>query len=447
MGTDIVYLICIIAFIFSIRLMSSPRSAVVGSGIGMAGMAVAVAFAFTQHVEQSGLLIMALALGAIIGIISGIKIKITALPQMIAVFNGLGGGAAVCIAAAEILADQGISIVLPLGTTIGAVTFSGSLIAFGKLQGVFSGHVRPLPLAAPFNIIFAVSVTIAAAYLYYFPTLPNICILSVLSLLWGSFLIWPVGGADMPIAVSLLNSFSGWASVAIGFTQSNILMIAVGTIVGASGLILAYIMTKAMNTSLFGIFHPHTVTSITKGHIDKDRTARSGSPADAAFIMENAQKIIIVPGFGMAAASAQHALKTMGDLLRNKYHVDVKYAVHPVAGRMPGHMNVLLAEANVDYNDVYELEDINHEFATTDVAYIIGANDITNPEAKNNPDSPLYGMPIFEVGLAKTVFFVKRSLGSGYSGIDNPLFFAPNTIMLYGDAKKITEEIDKALEQ
>nr|QJR98262.1 NAD(P) transhydrogenase subunit beta [uncultured Alphaproteobacteria bacterium] len=447
MSAQFVYLICIVAFILSVRLMSSPRSAVIGSYIGMAGMAVAILFAFSRQTEISYPLIIALTFGAVIGVISGIKIKITALPQMIAAFNGLGGGAAVCIAAGEISAAENISTALPLGAAIGAITFSGSLIAFCKLQGVLSGHSRRLPLSAFFNIIFAAAIIIISFYLYYFPTPFSFYILTGLALLWGIWLIWPVGGADMPIAVSLLNSFSGWASVAIGFTQNNTLMIAVGTIVGASGSILAYIMTKAMNTSLLGIFYPHikdTQTGITTGI---NRTAQTGSPSDAAFIMENAQKVIIVPGFGMAAASAQHAVKTMGDLLRNKYHADVKYAIHPVAGRMPGHMNVLLAEANVDYDAVYELEDINREFATTDVAYVIGANDITNPEAKNNPDSPLYGMPILDVGLAKTVFFVKRSLGSGYSGIDNPLFFAPNTIMLYGDAKKITEEIDKALEQ
>lgn len=447
MATSLVYLICIIALIFSIRLMASPYSAVSGSYIGMAGMAAAIIFAFSRQPEIPYPLIAALAAGAVTGIISGIKIKITALPQMIAAFNGLGGGAAVCIAAGEISAINKISAALPLGTAIGAITLSGSLIAFCKLQGILSGRSRQLPLQTFLNILFAMATLTAAIYLYYSPTSFNFYLLAGLTLLWGIILIWPVGGADMPIAISLLNSFSGWASVAIGFTQNNTLMIAVGTIVGASGSILAYIMTKAMNTSLFGIFHPHAKNTAGENQINTGQTARTGSPADAAFIMENAQKVIIVPGFGMAAASAQHALKTMGELLRNKYHVDIKYAIHPVAGRMPGHMNVLLAEANVDYNDVYELEDINREFATADVAYIIGANDITNPEAKNNPDSPLYGMPVLDVGQAKTVFFVKRSLGSGYSGIDNPLFFAPNTIMLYGDAKKVTEEIDKALEQ
>lgn len=446
MTASFVYLLCIIAFILSIRLMAAPKTAVAGSYAGMAGMAAAVVFAFGRLPEIPWTLVATLFAGGIAGLVSGLKIKITSLPQMIAAFNGLGGGAAVCIAAGEISAAAAVSRALPLGTVIGAITFSGSLVAFCKLQGILSGRSRPLPLSVLCNTVLAASVAAAAFYLDYQPSLPDFYLLAGLSLLWGVLLVWPVGGADMPIIISVLNSFSGWASVAIGFTQDNLLMITVGTIVGASGSILAYIMTKAMNTSLPAVFHPRAAAA-ADSRSAVERTARSGSPVDAAFIMENAQKVIIVPGFGMAAAAAQHALKAMGDLLRDKYRVDVKYAIHPVAGRMPGHMNVLLAEAGVDYDDVYELEDINREFAGADAAYVIGANDITNPEARNNPDSPLYGMPILDVGLAKTVFFVKRSLGSGYSGIDNPLFFAPNTIMLYGDAKKITEEIDKALEQ
>lgn len=446
MTASFVYLLCIIAFILSIRLMAAPKTAVAGSYVGMAGMAAAVVFAFNRLPEIPWTLVAALFAGGIVGLGSGLKIKIASLPQMIAAFNGLGGGAAVCIAAGEIFAAEAVSRALPLGTVIGAVTFSGSLIAFCKLQGILSGRSRPLPFPIFFNLIFLAATAAAATFLYAEPTPLHFYIAAGLSLLWGVLLVWPVGGADMPIIISVLNSFSGWASVAIGFTQDNLLMITVGTIVGASGSILAYIMTKAMNTSLSAVFHPHAAATADERPA-VERTARSGSPVDAAFIMENAQKVIIVPGFGMAAAAAQHALKAMGDLLRDKYRVDVKYAIHPVAGRMPGHMNVLLAEAGVDYDDVYELEDINREFAGADAAYVIGANDITNPEARNNPDSPLYGMPILDVGLAKTVFFVKRSLGSGYSGIDNPLFFAPNTIMLYGDAKKITEEIDKALEQ
>lgn len=446
MTASLIYLFCIAAFILAIRLMSSPQTAVSGSHVGICGMIAAVVFAFARQPEFSPPLLAALVAGGIAGIIGGLKIKITSLPQMIAAFNGLGGGAAVCIAAGEISTIGTVPPTLPPGAVVGAVTFSGSLIAFCKLQGILSGRSRSIPWASVYNVFFAVAAAASAFYLYFHPFMTVFYLLAGLSLLWGILLVWPVGGADMPIIISILNSFSGWASVAIGFAQNNTLMITVGTVVGASGSILAYIMTKAMNTSLSAVFHPRA-TAAAENLPATERTARSGSPADAAFIMQNVQKVIIVPGFGMAAASAQHALKTMGSLLREKYHVDVKYAIHPVAGRMPGHMNVLLAEAGVDYNDVYELEDINREFASADAAYVIGANDITNPEARNNPDSPLYGMPVLDVGLAKTVFFVKRSLGSGYSGVDNPLFFAPNTIMLYGDAKKITEEIDKALEQ
>jgi NAD(P) transhydrogenase subunit beta len=257
-------------------------------------------------------------------------------------------------------------------------------------------------------------------------------------------MVYPVGGADMPIIISILNSFSGWATVAIGFSYSNVLMISVGTIVGASGSILAYIMIKSMNKSLLNLFIQQ---DLSKSEDINEKIPNEGNPKDAAFIMENARNVIIVPGYGMAAASAQYAIKNMADILEQKYGINVKFAIHPVAGRMPGHMNILLADAGVDYEKVFELDDINSEFLTTDVVYVIGANDITNPEAKTNPDSPLYGMPVLDVGKAKVVFFVKRSLNTGYSGVENPLFFAPNTIMLYGDAKKVTEDINKILEQ
>lgn len=440
-----IYLICIIAFISAIRLLSAPQTAVKGGYLATIGMLVAIFYAFLNFSHVPYKLIIALFFGALIGFVSGRKIKISALPQMVAVFNGLGGGATVAVAIGEFLTLNFFSFILPISILTGAVTFTGSLIAFGKLQGFISSETN---FKTVFNLLNPILALITFSLFSYFiinPEKEYFYILIFFALLLGIALILPINGADMPVVISALNSLSGWASVTIGFVQNNILMISVGTIVGASGTILTCFMAKAMNTALSNFFY------VRKINIQKERegslTARSGSPKDAAFIMENSQKIIIVPGFGMAAASAQHALKSMADLLKNKYQVEVKFAIHPVAGRMPGHMNVLLAEANVDYNDIYELEDINRDFATADVAYIIGANDITNPEARNNPDSPLYGMPVFDVGQAKTVFFVKRTLGSGYSGTDNPLFFAPNTIMLYGDAKKITEEIDKILEQ
>lgn len=446
MNIIFVDLLCIVAFIIAIRRMASPKTAVSGCHIAFAGMILAIFAAFQFSEIKPLYLLVALTAGAIVGIISGLKIKITALPQMIAIFNGLGGGAAACIAAEEIDGIREISFALPIGAITGILTFSGSIIAFCKLQGILSGHPRPIRFSVIINILFAALVIGLGICYIATADIKVFFIMSAFALIWGCFFIWPIGGADMPIIISILNSFSGWASVAIGFAQQNILMIAVGTIVSASGGILAYIMTKAMNTSVFKLFLSQK-SAIKNTSQSQTQCVHTGSAQDAIFIMQNAQKIIIVPGFGMAAASAQHALKTMGDLLHNKYGVNVKYAIHPVAGRMPGHMNVLLAEAGVDYRQVFELGDINREFATADVAYVIGANDITNPEAKNNPDSPLFGMPILDVGAAKTVIFVKRSLANGYAGIDNPLFFAPNTIMLYGDAKKVTEEIDKALEQ
>lgn len=440
-----IYLICIIAFISAIRLLSAPQTAVKGGYLATIGMLVAIFYAFLNFSHVPYKLVIALFFGALIGFVSGRKIKISALPQMVAVFNGLGGGATVAVAIGEFLTLNSFSFILPISILTGAVTFTGSLIAFGKLQGFISSETNFKTVFNLLNPILALITFSLFAYFIINPEKEYFYILIFFALLLGIALILPINGADMPVVISALNSLSGWASVTIGFIQNNILMISVGTIVGASGTILTCFMAKAMNIALSNFFY------VRKINIQKERegslTARSGSPKDAAFIMENSQKIIIVPGFGMAAASAQHALKSMADLLKNKYQVEVKFAIHPVAGRMPGHMNVLLAEANVDYNDIYELEDINRDFATADVAYIIGANDITNPEAQNNPDSPLYGMPVFDVGQAKTVFFVKRTLGSGYSGTDNPLFFAPNTIMLYGDAKKITEEIDKILEQ
>ena len=441
MSTTYIYLFCTILFIVAIRYMSDTKTAIWGCICGIIGMTIAIISDFIPLPHEAVALIIALLSGAAIGIFSGLKVKITNLPQMIAVFNGLGGGASVCIAIGDI---AGFSSALIAGAIIGAITLSGSAVAFGKLQGLFRKHLKSGLKILSANIISLIAIALCIVFYYYSHQPLYFRALIIISLFWGLVLVWPVGGADMPIIISILNSLSGCAAIAIGFAQSNILLIAVGALVGAGGLMLAAFMLKSTNSSLVKIFIPrHPASSSSQLNLQ----ARSGTPAEAAFIMENADKIIIVPGFGMAAASAQHALKTMGNLLHQKYNAKIMYAVHPVAGRMPGHMNVLLAEADISYDDVFSLEDINPEFATADVAYVIGANDITNPQAKTNPHSPLYGMPILDVAAAKTIFFVKRSLGEGYSGVENPLFFAPNTIMLYGDAKKVTEEITRILEQ
>ncbi len=437
-----IYLLCICAIIIAIRFMASPQTAALGAKISIFAMLLAIASDFVPVPQNVIYLASAIFFGAAVGILLGLKIKITSLPQMVALLNGLGGAAVVCIAVGD---AHIFSSALVLGSVVGTVTFSGSVVAFCKLQGFLSkpdfSFLNPIIL----NVLFLCLTAYFAFMFYRHFDIVYFWALIFSSLLWGIFLVFPVGGADMPIIISILNAFSGWNSVAIGFAQQNILLITVGSIIGLGGIILAQIMIWATNSSLLKLFTSHKdLSSSSANHL---QTAKSINTRDAAFILKNADKIIIVPGFGMAAASAQHALKNMSDLLRNKFSADVKYAIHPVAGRMPGHMNVLLAEANVDYDQVFELEDINREFSETDVAYVIGANDITNPEALSNPASPLYGMSILDVSKAKTVIFIKRSLGSGYSGVDNPLFFAPNTFMLYGDAKKVTEEIDKFLEQ
>lgn len=444
------YLLSSILFILSIRGLASPDTARRGNILGMLGMAVAISVTvYSPTVSEYAWMLGAIALGGIIGVWFALKVKMTALPQMIAAFNGLGGLSSVFIAAAEIVSGSQTYLETSLGLLIGAVAFSGSVIAFAKLQGLMSPKAVVFPGQQLLNLVLGLSV-VALCVLFIFSGKHELFyILAGLSVLLGFLLVLPIGGADMPVVISVLNAYSGWAAVGIGFSLNNVLLIIVGAIVGASGAILSYIMTKAMNRSLssvmLGGFGAETAkTSSDEGH---DKVAKAGNPQDAAFIMENAAKVIIVPGYGMAVAQAQHILKEMAQDLRMLYDVEVKFAIHPVAGRMPGHMNVLLAEANVPYEDVYELDEINREFATADVAYVIGANDITNPLARTDPNAPIYGMPILEVEKAKTVFFVKRSLASGYSGVENPLFFADNTIMLYGDAKKVTEEIVSTLER
>ena len=443
------YLLASILFVFSIRGLASPETARRGNVLGMIGMGIAIlATLLSPAVEEIWWVLGAIALGGIIGVYSALKVKMTSLPQMIAAFNGLGGLSAVFISLAEIISGGQTWIESSLGLLIGAIAFSGSAIAFAKLQGLIKAKAIVFTGQQLLNLLLGLSTIGLTVAFCLTGDVKLFYALTAVSILLGFLLVLPIGGADMPVVISVLNAYSGWAAVGIGFSLHNVLLIIVGAIVGASGAILSYIMTKAMNRSLMSVmlggFGAETKTSNNSN--DEDKVAKSGNPTDAAFIMENANKVIIVPGYGMAVAQAQHILKEMADDLM-KDGVEVKFAIHPVAGRMPGHMNVLLAEANVPYEQVFELEEINREFATADVAYVIGANDVTNPLAKNDPDSPIYGMPVLDVEKAKTVFFVKRSLNSGYSGVDNPLFYADNTIMLYGDAKKVTEEIVAALEQ
>lgn len=440
------YMIAGCLFIVSIRNLASPRTARTGNWLGMGGMLLAVIALLIVLPEQKHLwILIAAALGGIIGVFTALKVRITSLPQMIAAFNGVGGLSSVLVGMAEVLESSAHPLEASLGIVIGAVAFTGSLIAFAKLQGWMSSYFGRFPFHNIFNFaLLCVLIWLWADYLMYGSIKSVFFLLAAVSI-WGITITLPVGGADMPIMISVLNACSGWAAAAIGFSLENVALIITGAIVGASGAILSFIMTKAMNRSLREIIFSSRKQQNSEGKIGK-KPAKAGNPEDAAFILENANKVIIVPGYGMAVAQAQHAVHNMAVILQKKYHVDVKYAIHPVAGRMPGHMNVLLAEANVPYDEVYELEEINREFATADAAYVIGANDITNPAAKSDPSSPLYGMPILEVEKAKTVFFVKRSLNAGYSGVDNPLFYNDNTIMLYGDAKKITEEIVKVLE-
>jgi NAD(P) transhydrogenase subunit beta len=406
-----------------------------------------------------GLIFLGIIIGGSIGTFIALRIQMTALPQLVAAFHSLVGLAAVFVAAAALNAPEAFGIgtlgnvhtqsliEMSLGLAIGAITFSGSLIAFAKLQALMSGapisfpgqHKLNLGLGVLLVVLIVVFVATGSQVLFW--------LIALLAFGLGFLIIIPIGGADMPVVVSMLNSYSGWAAAGIGFTIQNLSLIITGSLVGASGAILSYIMCKGMNRSiinvLLGGFGGEGVTAAAGGPA-ADRTVKSGNAEDAAFIMKNASKVIVVPGYGMAVAQAQHALREMADTLK-KEGVEVKYAIHPVAGRMPGHMNVLLAEANVPYDEVFELEEINNEFSTADVAYVIGANDVTNPAAKTNPQSPIYGMPILDVEKSGTVLFVKRSMASGYAGVDNELFFRPNTMMLFGDAKKMTEEVVQAL--
>lgn len=430
-----------IMFILSLRGLSFPRSAYKSNLLGISGMGIAIFLSLlTSH--HLFLVLLTISIGAIIGITIAKKIPMTALPQTVAVFNGLGGLSAFLIATCSVLNSQ-ISIDIPISAIIGIFTFSGSIIAFAKLHRI----LKDTNYKSISQINIAIGLILIMSIIYYHLNYDTsiFWLLSILSFLLGISTIICVGGADMPIAISLLNASSGIASSAVGFIINNSLLIITGALVGASGIILSYIMSKAMNRSLKNILFGSTETQSIPHQINQ-KTIKSTSPLDAAFILENAHKVIIVPGYGMAVAKAQHILKQMAEILHNQYNVEVKFAIHPVAGRMPGHMNVLLAEAEVPYENIFELNEINHEFSTTDVAYVIGANDITNPLAKQDSSSPIYGMPILEVNKAKTVIVVKRSMAHGYSNIENPLFYEDKTIMLFGDAQKVTAEIVNALQ-
>jgi H+-translocating NAD(P) transhydrogenase subunit beta len=454
--TALAYLVAAVCFILALRGLSSPETSRAGNLYGMVGMAIAIVTTLLlPEVESYWLIILGIVIGGAIGTAIALRIQMTALPQLVAAFHSLVGMAAVFVASAAFLYPEayGIGVAgdirrastieMSLGTAIGAITFSGSVVAFAKLQGLVSG--KPLVFPGQHLLNAALGILLIALIVWFVADQPPAAfwLLTLLAFALGFLIIVPIGGADMPVVISMLNSYSGWAACGIGFTLENSLLIITGALVGSSGAILSYIMCKGMNRSIFNVILGGFGTeggAVAAGA--SNRSVKSGSAEDAAFLMKNARKVIIVPGYGMAVAQAQHALREMADLLKAE-GVEVKYAIHPVAGRMPGHMNVLLAEANVPYDEVFELEDINREFPTSDVAFVIGANDVTNPAAKTDKASPIYGMPVLDVENAKTVLFVKRSMASGYAGVENELFFRDNTMMLFGDAKKMCEEIVK----
>jgi len=454
------YLVASVCFILALNGLSNPETARRGNLFGMAGMVIAVVTTLiAPGVVSYGMIIVGLLIGGTIGTVVARKIQMTALPQLVAAFHSLVGLAAVFVAAAALYSPEAYGIgtsgnlspasliEMGLGTAIGAITFSGSIIAFAKLQGIMSGAPITFKGQHMLNAVLGLAMLLLLLGFAEGESHTVFWILALLAFVLGFLIIIPIGGADMPVVVSMLNSYSGWAACGIGFTLGNPALIITGALVGSSGAILSYIMCKGMNRSIFNVllggFGTDTGAAAGAG-AGPQGSVKQGSAADASFIMSNASKVIIVPGYGMAVAQAQHALREMADMLKAE-GVEVKYAIHPVAGRMPGHMNVLLAEANVPYDEVFELEEINHEFATADVAFVIGANDVTNPAAKTDPSSAIYGMPILDVEKAGTTLFIKRSMASGYAGVDNELFFRDKTMMLFGDAKKMTEEIVQAL--
>ena len=459
---SIFYLISGVLFILALKGLSHPESSRRGNTFGMVGMAVAIIttlFVASPGFGGLALVIIGLAAGGAIGAVVANRIEMTAMPQLVAAFHSLVGMAAVMVAAAALYAPAAFGIgeignihaasliEMSLGVTIGAITFTGSVVAFLKLDGRMSGTPIMLPARHLINAALFAAIVILVIVLALTESHFVFWLIVLLSFLFGVLIIIPIGGADMPVVVSMLNSYSGWAAAGIGFTLGNLALIITGALVGSSGAILSYIMCKAMNRSfisvILGGFGGDDI-AIASGDAE-ERPVKQGAAEDAAFLMRNASKVIIVPGYGMAVAQAQHALREMVDKLKAE-GVEVKYAIHPVAGRMPGHMNVLLAEANVPYDDVFELEDINSEFAQADVAFVIGANDVTNPAARNDKTSSIYGMPILDVDKAATTLFIKRGMSSGYAGVQNELFFKDNTMMLFSDAKKMVENIIKALD-
>ena len=457
----IFYLISGILFILALRGLSSPETSRQGNLFGIIGMAIAIIVTFVAVGNFSTgflYLLVFLLIGGSVGTFIAFKIPMTAMPELVAGFHSLVGLAAVFVAISAFLNPEVFNlgsvgnikiaslIEMSLGASIGAITFTGSIIAFLKLRGVMSGNPITFTGQHYFNLLLGLSLAVLIFYLCKIQSVSLFWLVITISFLLGILLIIPIGGADMPVVISMLNSYSGWAAAGIGFTLENTALIITGALVGSSGAILSYIMCKGMNRSFFSVilggFGGTNQSSSSKSK--EQKPVKSGNADDATFLMKNASSVIIVPGYGMAVAQAQHALREMVDGLK-KNGVKVSYAIHPVAGRMPGHMNVLLAEANVPYDEVFELEEINNDFANCDVAYVIGANDVTNPVAKTDPQSPIYGMPILDVEKSKSVLFVKRSLSPGYAGIDNDLFYRDNTLMLFADAKKMTEDISKLL--
>ncbi|MEF2550459.1 NAD(P)(+) transhydrogenase (Re/Si-specific) subunit beta [Aurantimonas sp. A2-1-M11] len=455
------YLVSGVLFILALRGLSHPTTSRQGNMFGMVGMAIAIVTTLLLAGPSFGslvLIVLGIAIGGAGGAIVAKRIPMTAMPQLVAAFHSLVGLAAVMVAAAALYAPEAIGIgtvgnihgqalvEMSIGVAIGAITFTGSIIAFLKLDGRMSGKPIMLPSRHLINIALGVIMVLLVIGFAVTESHLMFWLIVLVALALGVLLIVPIGGADMPVVVSMLNSYSGWAAAGIGFTLQNLALIITGALVGSSGAILSYIMCKGMNRSFISVILGGFGGESGPAGADDlgDRTVKQGSAEDAAYLMKNAGRVIIVPGYGMAVAQAQHALREMADKLKAE-GVEVKYAIHPVAGRMPGHMNVLLAEANVPYDDVFELEDINSEFSQTDVAFVIGANDVTNPAARDDKASPIYGMPILNVDQAQTCLFIKRSLGSGYAGIDNTLFYKDNTMMLFSDAKKMVEDIVKSL--